>query len=280
MVEIGKLNKLPIVKFVDFGLYLDAGNGEEILLPIRYVTDDMNVGDEIDVFIYADSEDRLVATTENPKAKVGEFAFLQVVAVNAVGAFLDWGLLKDVLVPFREQKVRMEKGRYYVVYIYLDDNTKRIVASAKLDKFLDNVVPKYNVGDEVEILVTKRTDLGFKVVVDNMFGGMIYHNEIFKDINIGERQQAYIKSVRDDGKIDITLGNKGGVRVSSLAEEIIIYLQEHDGVMTLTDSSTPDEIRSTFQCSKKDFKKALGTLFKCGEILITSAEITLKEFRR
>lgn len=276
MVEIGKLNKLSIVKFVDFGLYLDAGNGEEILLPLRYVTDDMNVGDEIEVFIYADSEDRLVATTEEPKGKVGEFAFLQVIAVNQVGAFLDWGLLKDLLVPFREQKVRMEKGRYYVVYIYLDDNTKRIVASAKLDKFLDNKIPQYATNDEVEVLVTKRTDLGYKVVIDNTYWGMLYHNEIFKDINIGERHRAFIKSVRSDGKIDVTLGNKGGARVSGLSDDIQSYLEENDGFMPYNDSSSPDDIRNVFQCSKKDFKKALGYLLKIGIIKISDNGVNLK----
>jgi len=267
---------LQIVKFVDFGLYLDGGEGVEILLPRRYVTDEMKEGDEIDVFVYADSEDRLVATTETPKAKVGEFAFLQVAAVNNVGAFMDWGLMKDLLVPFREQKVRMEKGRYYVVYIYVDDNSKRIVASAKLDKFLDNKIPQYEPNDEVEIIVTKKTDLGYKVIVDNLFWGMIYHNEIFKDINIGEVHKAYVKNIRDDQKIDVILtSNKGKDRVDTVADEILDFLKINNGFMKFNDSSSPEEIKKQFKCSKKDFKKSIGLLFKKGIVTITDDGVKL-----
>lgn len=276
MIQLGKVNRLQIVKFVDFGLYLDGGEGVEILLPRRYVTDEMKEGDEIDVFVYADSEDRLVATTETPKAMVGEFAFLQVAAVNNVGAFMDWGLMKDLLVPFREQKVRMEKGRYYVVYIYVDDNSKRIVASAKLDKFLDNKIPQYEPNDEVEIIVTKKTDLGYKVIVDNLFWGMIYHNEIFKDINIGEVHKAYVKNIRDDQKIDVILtSNKGKDRVDTVADEILDFLKVNNGFMKFNDSSSPEEIKKQFKCSKKDFKKSIGLLFKKGIVTITDDGVKL-----
>ena len=276
MIKLGKVNRLQIVKFVDFGLYLDGGDGVEILLPRRYVTEEMKEGDDIDVFVYADSEDRLVATTETPKAQVGDFAFLQVAAVNNVGAFMDWGLMKDLLVPFREQKVRMEKGRYYVVYIYVDDNSKRIVASAKLDKFLDNNIPEYNPNDEVEIMVTKKTDLGYKVIVDKLFGGMIYHNEIFKDINIGEVHKAYVKNIRDDQKIDLILSsNKGKDRVNIVADEILDYLKNNNGFMKFNDASSPEEIKAQFECSKKDFKKSIGLLFKKGIITITDDGVKL-----
>ena len=276
MIQLGKVNRLQIVKFVDFGLYLDGGEGVEILLPRRYVTDEMKEGDEIDVFVYADSEDRLVATTETPKAMVGEFAFLQVAAVNNVGAFMDWGLMKDLLVPFREQKVRMEKGRYYVVYIYVDDNSKRIVASAKLDKFLDNKIPQYEPNDEVEIIVTKKTDLGYKVIVDNLFWGMIYHNEIFKDINIGEVHRAYVKNIRDDQKIDVILtSNKGKDRVDTVADEILDFLKINNGFMKFNDSSSPEEIKKQFKCSKKDFKKSIGLLFKKGIVTINDDGVKL-----
>lgn len=276
MIQLGKVNRLQIVKFVDFGLYLDGGEGVEILLPRRYVTDEMKEGDEIDVFVYADSEDRLVATTETPKAMVGEFAFLQVAAVNNVGAFMDWGLMKDLLVPFREQKVRMEKGRYYVVYIYVDDNSKRIVASAKLDKFLDNKIPQYEPNDEVEIIVTKKTDLGYKVIVDNLFWGMIYHNEIFKDINIGEVHKAYVKNIRDDQKIDVILtSNKGKDRVDTVADEILDFLKINNGFMKFNDSSSPEEIKKQFKCSKKDFKKSIGLLFKKGIVTINDDGVKL-----
>ncbi len=277
MIEIGKINRLSIVKFLDFGAYLDAGNGVEILLPRRYVEDGMKEGDEVDVFIYADSEDRLVATTETPKAMVGDFAFLQVAAVNSIGAFLDWGLLKDILVPFREQKVRMEKGRYYIVYIYLDDNTKRIVASAKLDKFLDNKIPHYNIGDKVNIMITKRTDLGFKVIIDNMYWGMIYHNEIFRDVNIGERHEAYIKQMRGDGKIDVTLVSKTGERVKDTADIIIENLEANNGFIPFNDSSSPEDIKKEFMCSKKDFKKSIGRLLKEGRIELKENGISYKD---
>lgn len=275
MIEIGKINKLPIAKFVDFGAYLDAGNDVEILMPRRYVTEDMKEGDVVDVFIYTDSEDRLVATTENPKAMVGDFAFLRVVAVNSVGAFMDWGLLKDILVPFREQKVRMEKDRYYVVYIYLDDNTKRVVASAKLDKFLDNRDPAYQPEDEVEILIVKKTDLGYKVIIDNLFSGMIYHNEIFGDINIGERHKAFIKNVRPDGKIDVTLGNKAKERCADVSDDIISFLKDNNGEMRYNDKSSPEDIKEIFHCSKKDFKKAIGGLLKNKKISLVENGVKL-----
>lgn len=278
MIKLGKVNCLQIVKFVDFGLYLDGGDGVEILLPRRYVTDEMKEGDEINVFVYADSEDRLVATTETPKARVGEFAFLQVAAVNNVVAFMDWGLMKDLLVPFREQKVRMEKGRYYVVYVYVDDNSKRIVASAKLDKFLDNKIPSYKPNDEVEIIVTKKTDLGYKVIVDNLFWGMIYHNEIFRDINIGEVHKAYVKNVRSDQKIDLILSsNKGIDRVNIVAGEILDYLKSNNGFMKFSDSSSPEEIKTQFKCSKKDFKKSIGWLLKKGMISIADGGVKLPQ---
>lgn len=276
MVEIGKINSLPIVKFVDFGAYLDAGDGVEILLPRRYVTSEMEVGNSVDVFIYSDSEDRLVAVTDKPKGMVGDFAFLQVSQVNSTGAFLDWGLPKDLLVPFGEQKVRMEKGRYYLVYIYLDDNSKRIVGSAKLDKFLDNTIPHYNEGDMVDIIIAKKTDLGYKVVVDNLFWGMLYHNEMFSPVNIGEHHQGHVKIVRPDGKLDILLGAKTKERVTDLSEHLEEYMAEHGGSMMFTDSSSPEDIREQFQCSKKDFKKAIGKLLKKGKIEIGDNSINLK----
>jgi len=268
MAEIGKYNDLTIKKRVDFGLYLEDGDDNEILLPLHYVTDDMEVGENINVFVYKDSEDRIVATTEHPRACVGEFAFLQVKAVNKIGAFLDWGLLKDLLVPFREQKMRMIEGRYYVVYVYLDDASQRIVASAKLDKFLGNKIPDYQPRDEVDILVTQRTDLGFKVIVDNLFWGMLYHDEIFGELNIGERHKAYIKCVRDDEKIDLVLWKKPSTRVKGLTERIIDYLKHNNGFMKLNDSSSPEEIRVTFECSKKDFKRAIGNLYKANKVTI------------
>ncbi len=275
--QLGKINTLQIKRSVDFGLYVGTPDtDEEILMPRKYTVRDMQIGDLVDVFVYNDSEDRLVATTEQPKAMVGEFALLRAKNISKVGAFMDWGLTKDLLVPFREQKVRMIEGRWYIVYIYVDDNTQRIVASAKLDKFLDNTIPQFKNFEEVDILITQRTDLGYKVIINNLFWGMIYHNQIFEDVNIGEKHKGYIKSVRNDGKIDVTLGKNEKSRVQEVADSILSFLSKNRGIMHITDSSSPDEIRVVFQCSKKDFKKALGLLFKQKLVdLSDSSKVTL-----
>ena len=275
MLEIGKFNELEITHRVDFGLYLDGGEEGEILLPLRYATQDMKPGDKINAFIYRDSEDRLIATTEKPYAQVGDFAFLRVNATNNVGAFLDWGLPKDLLVPFREQKVRMVPGRSYTVYVYLDDETQRIVASAMLQKFLDNKIPDIKAGDEVKARIYQRTELGYKVIVNDLFSGLIYHNEIFSEVNIGELHHATVKTVRADGKIDLVLGKSTRNRVNDLADDILDYIEECGGRISLNDSSSPEEIRETFQCSKKDFKKAIGALFKAKQIVIENDGIRL-----
>ena len=275
MAQLGKYNILTASRKEDFGLYLKDAEGSEILLPKRYVTPEMRVGDELEVFVYNDSEDRPVATTERPYATVGDFALLRVKSVNKVGAFLDWGLMKDLLVPFREQKMRMAPGRSYIVYVYLDDSTQRIVASAKLDKFLDNKVPHYKPRQAAEALVAKRTDLGYKVVLDKLFWGMLYHEEIFQEINIGDRLTVYVKNVRDDGKIDVTLSDREVRRVKSLAGAVLEFIQRHGGVITVTDKSSPEVIHAIFSCSKKDYKKALGSLYKAKKILILPDEIRL-----
>ena len=275
MLQIGKFNELEITHRVDFGLYLDGGEEGEILLPLRYATQDMKPGDKINAFIYRDSEDRLIATTEKPYAHVGDFAFLRVNATNNVGAFLDWGLPKDLLVPFREQKVRMVPGRSYTVYVYLDDETQRIVASAKLQKFLDNKIPDIKAGDEVKARIYQRTELGYKDIVHDLFSGLIYHNEIFSEVNIGELHHATVKTVRADGKIDLVLGKSTRNRVNDLADDILDYIEECGGRISLNDSSSPEEIRETFQCSKKDFKKAIGALFKAKQIVIENDGIRL-----
>ena len=273
MTGIGKINSLEIARRTEQGFYLIDENGNEVLLPNRYITADMNIGDTIDVFVYNDSEDRPIATTETPYAQVGEFALLRVKAVNSIGAFLDWGLMKDLLVPFREQRMRMIAGRSYIVYVYVDDESKRIVASAKLDKFLDNKIPEYKFRKKADILVVKRTDLGFKVIVDNLFSGMIYHDEIYQDINIGEHYTAFIKNVLPDGKIDLKLGDREVKRVKGLADVIMDYIKANGGSMQITDSSSPEMIRAVFNCSKKDFKKTLGFLYKAKKIIITPSEV-------
>ena len=262
-MKIGEYNELRLNRTVDFGAYLIDEDTHEVLLPKRYLTPRMKVGDTIRVFVYNDSENRPVATTEEPKAVVGDFALMRVKAVNKVGAFLDWGLTaKDLLVPFGEQRVDMLAGRSYIVRVYLDQASGRIVASAKLGKFLNLTEPDYYHRERVEVLVVQRSDLGYRVIVNNAHWGQIYQNETYQEVNIGDRLTAYVKQVRPDGKVDVTLAKIEKARVDDLAARIEQYLERHGGEMTITDKSSPEDIMAAFQCSKKDFKKALGLLYK------------------
>jgi hypothetical protein len=268
-MKIGEYNDLRINRTVDFGAYLIDDDTHEVLLPKRYLTPDMQVGDSIRVFVYNDSENRPVATTEEPKAVVGDFALMRVKAVNKVGAFLDWGLVaKDLLVPFSEQRVDMKVGRSYIVRVYLDPASQRIVASAKLAKFLNQTEPDYYHREMVEVLVVQRSDLGYRVIVNNEHWGQIYQNETYQNVNVGDRFTAFVKQVRPDGKVDVTLAKIEKMRVDDLSSRILKYLQSHGGEMTLTDKSTPEEITATFNCSKKDFKKALGLLYKQQQVTL------------
>ena len=261
-IKLGEYNLLEVVKEVDFGVYLDGGDDGEILLPTRYVPRDCKPGDVLNVFIYLDMDERLIATTLQPYVKVEEFACLEVAWVNQFGAFLDWGLMKDLFVPFREQKMKMVKGNSYVVHVHLDEDSYRIVASAKVEKYLSKEMPEYNPGDEVDIMVWQKTDLGFKVIVDNKFGGMIFKNEIFTDVRTGMRMTAYIKQVRPDGKIDLEL-QKGGVKkVEDFADTLLEYIRSNGGSTPLNDKTDADVIYNTFGVSKKTFKKAVGDLYK------------------
>ena len=276
MLEIGKYNTLTVAREVDFGLYLATDDGREILLPRRYIpADGAHVGSEIRVFVYNDSDDRLIATTETPYATVGEFAYLQVRDVNDTGAFLDWGLPKDLLVPYRQQRARMVRGGIYLVYVYLDDATKRIAASAKVEKFIGNVIPRYRHGEQVNCLVTEHTPIGYKVIVDNLHYGMIYENETFTPLELEQTVRAYVKAVRPDGKIDLTLSDRASNRVPDLAGRILVAARAAGGRLALSDNSSPEEIKTAFSCSKKDFKKALGMLYKEGRILLGSEEIAI-----
>lgn len=275
MIKLGRYNKLTISRFVDFGAYLTDGESNEVLLPARYVAPDSAVGDEIVVFVYNDSEERPVAVTDRSFVQVGEFAFLQVADVNQYGAFLDWGVPKHILVPFAEQRIRMKQSGIYPVYVYLDHVTNRIVASAKLEKFLGNLMPDYKPGQTVKALVWQHTDLGYKVIVDNLFQGMIYDNEIYAPLETGQTITAQIKHVRPDGKIDLTVGDKAVNRVYELSGKIIERLKAAGGSLNVCDTSTPDEIKAVFNCSKKDFKKAVGKLYKERLILISDNSITL-----
>lgn len=262
-MKIGEYNVLRINRMVDFGAYLIDDDTHEVLLPKRYLTPEMKVGDQISVFVYNDSENRPVATTEQPLAVVGDFALLRVKAVNKVGAFLDWGLTaKDLLVPFGEQRVDMQAGRSYIVRVYLDPASQRIVASAKLAKFLNQTEPDYYHREKVEVLVVQRSDLGYRVIINNAHWGQIYQNETYQEVNIGDRFTAFVKQVRPDGKVDVTLAKIEKMRVDDLAERIESHLRASGGKMTLTDKSDPEDINKVFQCSKKDFKKALGLLYR------------------
>jgi uncharacterized protein len=275
MVEIGKINTLKINRKVDFGVYLEGGELGEILLPRKYLPETFFCGDDIEVFVYYDTEDRLVATTEKPLAIVGEFAFLKCKAVTPVGAFLDWGLIKDLLVPFREQRQKMVEGQNYLVYIYIDLTTQRIVASAKIDKFLDNLPVEFEPGEEVDLIIFGRSDLGFKAIVDEVSSGILYENEVFGNLSIGQKLKGYIKKVREDGKIDLQLTKPGIERFDDFSEKILEFLRENGGSMKITDSSSPEKIYATFGFSKKNFKKAVGGLYKKQIIVIKDDEITL-----
>lgn len=276
MIKIGQHNRLRVSRLTDFGAYLDGGNGVEVLIPARYLETPPEVGAELDVFVYTDSEDRLIATTEKPLIEVGQFAFLQVVDVNnRVGAFLDWGLMKDLLCPFNEQKEKMIPGGLYCVYAYLDDATKRVVASSKLEKFLGNVYPDYGPHQRVEALIIKRTDIGYVAIVDNLHQGMIYVDELIQHPEIGTSVTAYVKKIREDGKLDLTMKDTNGKRAHDVGSAILEHLKANGGVTGFTDKSSPEEIAREFGCSKKDFKKAVGLLYKEHKIELLPGEIRL-----
>lgn len=274
-IHLGEINRLTVIKSVDFGMYLDGDQEGEILLPTRYVPEGLKIGDELDVFLYLDSEERLIATTEKPLAMVGDFAWLNVAWVNEYGAFLDWGLMKDLFVPFREQKMRMEIGNSYIVHVHIDEESYRIVASAKIERYFSKDFPEYENGDKVEILIWQKTDLGFKVIIDNKFGGLIYADEIFRHITTGDRMEAYIKTVREDGKIDVSLQPAGRRHTEEFSETLHQYLIDHKGVCDLGDKSPADDIYDRFKVSKKVFKKAIGELYKQRVITISEEGIKL-----
>ncbi len=280
MLEIGKLNKLKVVKEVDFGIYLDGFEQGEILMPIRYVPQNTLVDSEIECFIYLDSEDRLIATTETPTIMVGEFALLKAREVNRVGAFMDWGLMKDLLVPFAEQTMTIEVDHDYFVYCYVDTETQRIVGSCKLDKFLDNVPPTYEVGDEVDIMVCNLTDIGYNVIVNNLHWGMLYKNEVFRPLKRGEQTKAYIKKIREDDKIDLSITKPGFQKIDDTAELILTKVVEHSGFLPLTDKSDPDTIYKILGISKKSFKMTIGVLYKQRLITLEKDGIKLVEKKK
>lgn len=290
MIHLGDYNTLKVVKFAmrenphayggkeTFGVYLDGGKEGDILMPQKYVPEDIKVGDEVRCFVYLDQDERLIATTETPLAKVGDFAYLKCTWVNEYGAFLDWGVMKDLFCPFREQKRKMEIGESYIVYIHIDEESYRIVATAKVDKYLSNLsgdASHIRPGKAVSLLVQQKTDLGFKVIVDNKYQGLIYRNQIFKHVHTGDRLTGYIEKVRTDGKLDISLQPLGRQQTLDFAGTLLQWLKDNGGHCPLGDKSDAEDIKRQFEVSKKAFKRAVGDLYKRRLITIGDDGITL-----
>ena len=275
MAEVGKYNKLEVLRKVEHGMYLAGEKSNDILLPTAYIPKNCEVGDIIEVFIYRDSEDRIIATTQKPYALVGEFATMKVIDSNRMGAFLDWGLQKDLLVPFNEQQERMKTGYKYVVYVYLDETTDRVVATTRFNKFLSDETPDLSEGQEVDLVIYKQTPLGFKAIINNTYKGMIFENEIFQALSIGDQVKGFVKQVRPDGKIDLILQKSGIEHIDPLTAKILDYLKSQKGSMEITDKSAAELIYARFGVSKRAFKQAIGKLYKKKIIKIDSDKITL-----
>ncbi len=262
MVELGKTNTLRVGRETENGVYLDGQNLGEILMPRKFVTQEVKRSAEAKVFIYSDSEDRLVATTEKPFAEVGEFAFLEVVETNRYGAFLDWGLPKHLLVPFGEQKTKMLVGKSYLVYLFPDFKTNRIAASAKVEKFLSRDPSGIKQGDEMQLLIAEETENGYKAIVNNLFWGMLYKNQLFHSLSAGAKLTGFVNKIREDGKIDLLAEKPGYEKIDVLSEKLLQVLKENNGFLALTDKSSPEIIEALLGISKKNFKKAVGQLYK------------------
>lgn len=281
-IELGTYNKLTVVKKAlregfgeEFGVYLDGGKAGDILMPQKYVPEGLEIGDEVEVLVYLDQDERPIATTEHPLAKVNSFAYLECSWVNEFGAFLSWGVTKDLFCPFREQKKRMEIGNSYIVYIHLDEETYRLVASAKVDRYFSKEPSSYKHGEKVDLLIWQKTDLGFKVIIDNKYPGLIYEDQVFQRIHTGDKLKGYIANVRPDGKIDCTLQPTGQRHAVDFAETLLEYLETHDGFCDLGDKSDAEAIKYRFQVSKKVYKKAIGDLYKKHLITVEPTSIRL-----
>lgn len=262
MFEIGKMNTLPVVRVEERGLYLEAGNDGTILLPVREAPEGARVGEELEVFVYRDSEDRLIATTLQPKAMVGEFAALMVKEVSTVGAFLEWGLMKDLMLPFGQQKRRVREGEKVVVRVYEDEETRRIVATTRLGRYLDKDDREFSENEAVQLMVVDRTDLGWRCLVDGIRWGLLYHDQIFQNLKPGLVLTGYVQATRSDGKLDVALQPSGVAKVLTLAERILADLAAAGGQLPISDKMSAEEIQRRYQVSKKTFKKALGQLYR------------------
>lgn len=268
MLFIGKYNYLTIQRLTSVGMFLSDVEGEEVLLPNQYLTDEMQIDDTIKVFVYLDSEDRPVATTETPKIIRNEFAYLEVTDVTEHGAFMDWGLIKDLFVPFREQSTPMQVGEWHVVFLYLDQKSSRLLASTKVDRYLENDRLLVKEGDEVDLLIFRKTDLGYNAIVNQYHNGLIYGNEVFRELKVGDTLKGYVKKIRDENKLDISLQKTGFETVEPVGQQILDLLKKDNGFLNLSDRSSPEDIYSRLQISKKIFKKAIGGLYKQGLIKI------------
>lgn len=277
MINIGRYNDLTILRETSVGLYLGDQEGEEdVLLPNKYVPENFEIGDNIEVFVYRDFEERKVATDITPKILLREFALLKAVSVSDVGAFMDWGLEKDLMVPFREQREKMIEGRWYIVYLDIDEKTDRLFASNKIERFLQNDILRVEQGDEVEVMVIQKTDLGYSVIVDNVHKGLIYANEVFKELRVGDKFNAFVKKIREENKIDISIQPIGYEKFNDVNAELVFKrLTDNGGFLPINDKSSPDDIYSRFGISKKAFKKAIGGLYRDRKITIEEDGIKL-----
>lgn len=274
-MKIGQLNSLKVSRNTPHGVFLEDDEGEDILLPGKYLTGDEKEGDIKELFVYNDSEDRLVATTETPKIQLNEFAALKVIDVNKSGVFLDWGLDKDLLVPFKEQNKKMQLDQTYVVRMYLDEETDRLVATGKIKKYLSNEELTVQSGDKVDLMVFNQTDLGYEVIINSCHYGLVFRNEVFTPIKSGDLLTGYIKQIREDGKIDVSLQPDKMTHIENSNEVILKALKSQGGTLYVTDKSSPEDIYAAFQMSKKAFKRAIGSLYKQKKIKIEAGEISL-----
>jgi len=274
MIQIGKYNELVVKSKASIGLYLHDGH-ESVLLPARYVPEDVHAGDVLNVFVYLDNENRPVATTLKPFAEINDFAFLTVKDVNQHGAFLDWGIAKDIFVAYQEQRTEMEVGKKYLVYLFMDEFSGRIAATAKWGKHIDKITDDFSEGDAVNLLIAEKTDVGYKAIINNKFEGLLYQNEIFQPITEGDYKKGFIKYVREDGKLDLTLQKQGFKNVLDSKDLILQKLKAHHGILQLGDKSSPEEITKLLSMSKKVFKKTIGSLYKDRLIIVRDHEIRL-----
>jgi len=278
MVQVGNYNTLRVVKQVDFGVYLDGGEGEEILLPKRFIPEGgLEDGDEIEVFIYHDSDNRLIATTQHPKGVVGDLVSLKVVNMTRQGAFMDWGLMKDIFVPLSQQVSRMFEGQFYTVLIYLDEQTGRVAATERFNSKFDNEELTVSERDIADLLVLRESDLGYVVAINNKHEGLLHFGDIFRDLKPGDKLQGYIKTIRPDNKIDVASGVPGYQKVANEEEKILQLLKENNGYLPYHDKSDPEEIHEFFGMSKKVFKMTTGALYKQQKIKFTQTGIQLIE---